>query len=142
MDYRLVEYCFALPAGLKIRGTTTKWLLRRSLRGIVPDAILDRKDKVGFATPFASWIRGALREPLMDVFDSRRAREHGVFDVAVLKKVLDRHMKGRLDMSYYIWRWLTTELWLSQLDEVRAVPQVSPAHPLFPGAPVPQCVSQ
>lgn len=142
MDYRLVEYCFALPPDEKIRGTTTKWLLRRSLRGIVPDAILDRKDKVGFATPFASWICGPLREPLIDVFDSRRAREHGVFNVQVLKKVLDRHIKGRLDMSYYIWRWLTTELWLSQLDEIRAVPEVSPGTLVFPATQVAQCVSQ
>jgi asparagine synthase (glutamine-hydrolysing) len=120
MDYRLVEFCFALPADAKIRGTTTKWLLRQSMRGIVPDRILDRRDKIGFATPFADWIRTDLRDFMVDILDGQSTREHGVFDVAELRKVIQRHLKGQINMSFYIWRWMTTELWLRQLDDLHA----------------------
>jgi len=117
LDYRLVEFCFALPPETKIRGTTTKWLLRKAMRGLVPEEILDRRDKIGFATPFASWIRGPLRAFMMDTLDGTRARQRGIFDSANLRKVIRRHLSGRLDMSFYIWRWMATELWLLNLDD-------------------------
>jgi len=128
LDYRLVEFCFALPPETKIRGTTTKWLLRRAMRGLVPDAILDRGDKIGFATPFASWIRGPLRDFMMDTLDGTHARQCGVFDPVTLRKVIQRHVSGRLDMSFYIWRWLATELWLLQLEDwkKRSIPNPKP----------------
>jgi asparagine synthase (glutamine-hydrolysing) len=56
LDHNLVAASLALPSGDKIRRGVTKWALRQALRGTVPDAILDRTDKVAFATPEKSWL--------------------------------------------------------------------------------------
>jgi asparagine synthase (glutamine-hydrolysing) len=67
-DIKLIEYAFQLPSSYKIKNSTNKYILRESLRGIVPDIILNRKDKMGFATPNSSWIR-EIRESVRPYFD-------------------------------------------------------------------------
>jgi asparagine synthase (glutamine-hydrolysing) len=71
LDHRLIEYCLSLPDKFLYRDGVSKWILRSSLRGLVPDRILDRRDKVGFSTPWAQWwsdpaVGPALRERLHD----------------------------------------------------------------------------
>lgn len=60
LDHRLVEFAFSLPPDLKIREFHTKFLLRKAVRGIVPDAIIDRTDKKGLVVPFQQWLSGPL----------------------------------------------------------------------------------
>lgn len=60
LDYRLVEFAIRLPIEHKLRGGRTKAVLRSGLRGIVPDRVLDRRDKMGFVTPQSRWMNGAL----------------------------------------------------------------------------------
>lgn len=61
LDHNLVAASLALPTADKIRRGVTKWALHEAMRGTVPDAILDRTDKVAFATPEAAWVRADER---------------------------------------------------------------------------------
>lgn len=56
LDHRLVEFVFSLPDNLIIRDGWTKWILRQAFRGVVPDAILDRVDKLGYEPPQQRWL--------------------------------------------------------------------------------------
>ncbi len=60
LDHRIVEFAFRLPPGMKVDGVVTKSLLRKALRGIVPDVVLDRKDKKGLVVPVEQWMAGPL----------------------------------------------------------------------------------
>ena len=60
LDYRLVEFAIGLPVEYKLRHGRTKAVLRNGLRGIVPDRVLDRRDKMGFVTPQSRWMNGVL----------------------------------------------------------------------------------
>ena len=71
LDHRLVDFCLRLPNRFLYRRGQSKWILRQSLRGLVPDAVLDRPDKVGFTTPWSEWwadpvVGSALRARLDD----------------------------------------------------------------------------
>ncbi|MBG53924.1 MAG: asparagine synthase (glutamine-hydrolyzing) [Parvibaculaceae bacterium] len=68
LDYRLVEFLLELPTSLKINRSQTKALMRRALRGDVPDKILDRRDKMGFVTPQHSWMQGPLKDRFRHAF--------------------------------------------------------------------------
>jgi len=68
LDHRLVEYVAALPLNLKLRDGWTKFCLRRGAQNIVPPEILQRKDKLGFATPEDEWFRYALKDDLQKTF--------------------------------------------------------------------------
>lgn len=71
LDYRLVEFLLGLPTSLKVGRAQTKSLLRRALRGNVPDKILDRRDKMGFVTPQHIWMQGPLKAPFRQAFLSK-----------------------------------------------------------------------
>lgn len=62
MDYRLVTYCFGLPPVAKAGGGFTKRVLRQAMRGIVPDDVLDRRNKIGFNSPMIDWFNGGLSD--------------------------------------------------------------------------------
>jgi asparagine synthase (glutamine-hydrolysing) len=111
LDHRLVEFVFALPPGDKIQGGTTKAVLRRALAGDVPPEIRARRDKVGFSTPIAEWIRphvgGAIRPTLL----SARNRQRELFSEGPLTKLLEavesgeRRGAGLLFRAYALARW-------------------------------------
>jgi len=70
LDHRLVEYCLRLPERLLYRDAESKWILRRAMRGTVPDEILDRRDKVGFVTPWREWWGGPSSVALNERLDA------------------------------------------------------------------------
>ena len=78
LDHRLVEFCMRLPTSYLFRDATSKRILRRAMRGVVPDAILDRTDKVGFATPWNAWWGESLQSELMSRL---RAAEEELSDI-------------------------------------------------------------
>src|SRR5204863_1139587 len=79
LDHRLVEFCAALPSSYKLRGRTSKWLLRRLMRDRLPPEVLTRS-KMGFGVPVGEWLRGDLRPLLEDTVLSSRATQRGYFN--------------------------------------------------------------
>jgi asparagine synthase (glutamine-hydrolysing) len=73
LDHRLVEFAFRLPDRLIINGAWTKWILREAFRGIVPDAIGSRADKLGYMPPQARWLQGKdWKEIMLDQVSQAR----------------------------------------------------------------------
>ena len=100
LDYRLVEFAAKLPASMRLRRGEGKWLMKRAMRGTLPDDILYRR-KMGFVTPVSAWFRGPL---------SREAQrlaglaDTGWFDRATLEKVGADHIAGRRDHGRLLWQ--------------------------------------
>jgi asparagine synthase (glutamine-hydrolysing) len=111
LDHRLVELCFSLPPDELIRGGETKSVLRRALGDLLPPTVRARRDKVGFVTPEAHWLRGPLGDLAADVFASQRFRERGFVNAAAARRRLERHRAGRLSAGMEVWRALNLELW-------------------------------
>lgn len=120
LDHRLVEFCFGLPPDLLLSRAVTKLPLRRSMRGIVPDEVLDRKDKLAYAPPQRSWMRGPLR-PWLDGLLQGAERRHDVFKAASVAKL--REQLGDRGRDGLAWRVASTEAWFQALvDRPRAAP--------------------
>ena len=111
LDYRIVELCFSLPGSELIRGGRTKDVLRRALGELLPPAVRDRRDKLGFVTPERHWLRGRLGELAGDVFASRSFAERGFVDAAAARRRLERHRRGEVEAGMELWRALNLELW-------------------------------
>lgn len=111
LDYRLVEFCLGLPYDLKMRHGTTKYLLRRALRDDLPREIVERKDKKGYPTPMARWLRESGQEKMKEILFSSEARRRKIFSVDGIRYRVERHCAGTIDANWEIYRWLTTELW-------------------------------
>ncbi len=105
-----VAYATALPMRMKLRGLRSKYLLKRALRGVLPDRILDRPKK-GFGIPVAEWFRGPLREHLLSVLSPERIKREGFFEPAVVRRLIDEHLDGRRDNRKQLWTLFAFEMW-------------------------------
>ena len=111
LDHRLVEYLFAIPAEQKIDRSTTKIVLRNATRGILPEEIRNRTDKLGFAPPESAWLRGPLREWADDILSSAEFRQREWIDTSALDHVCARFRNGESALHTVIWKWLSLEIW-------------------------------
>jgi asparagine synthase (glutamine-hydrolysing) len=106
-----VAYATGLPLRMKLRGLRSKFLLKRALRGLLPERILDRPKK-GFGIPVAEWFRGPLREQLLGVLAPERIKREGFFEPAVVTRLVDEHLEGRRDNRKQLWTLFAFETWL------------------------------
>jgi asparagine synthase (glutamine-hydrolysing) len=111
MDHQLVEWLATLPSDLKIRNGESKYLLKKTMEGRLPDEIMYRP-KMGFAVPLARWFRGPLRDRVRATFDGGVLAECGYFNASCLKRIADEHLSGMRDYSTPIWTLLMFESFL------------------------------
>lgn len=106
----IVDYVSRLPFDMKLRRLTRKWILRKALRGRIPDQILDRPKK-GFNIPVARWIRSDLRELTLDTLSSDRLRRRGWLRPDAVQTLISDHLAGHRDNRKQIWTLLAFSLW-------------------------------
>jgi asparagine synthase (glutamine-hydrolysing) len=110
LDHKLIEFVTRIPATLKMNGLETKSIFKRAVRGLVPDAILNRQ-KQGFGLPLQRWINQELRDYIRDTLTDRRARERGYFNPGHVDLLFDEHRRNRRDHSKPLWTLFMLELW-------------------------------
>ena len=112
LDHKLVEFTSSLPERLKLRGWTTKYVLRQSMKGVLPDAILSRP-KMGFPVPIGKWFRGQYRWVIDEYVLSERTLSRGIFDREFVRSLVQRHAVGE-DHSERLWALVNFEMWQRQ----------------------------
>lgn len=110
LDYRLVELCLSLPGSFKIQNTTTKRILREAMRDRLPHELVERRDKKGYATPLAHWLRSGLRKDVESLLLSDRFQSRNILDPEKVLEKYRRHLGGE-DHTWEIWRWISLEMW-------------------------------
>ena len=110
LDHKLVEFCMTLPPSYRLRGSTGKYLLKKTAERWLPkDAIYRRKQ--GFPTPIAQWFRGELFDRVAALLLDKRASERGFFRKGYVESVLTVHRSGTQDLSRRILTFVMLELW-------------------------------
>ena len=120
LDHELVEQAATIPFNLKLKGAHTKVILKEMARGILPDAIIDRR-KHGFGIPLGAWLRRDMT-PVRDILLSRRARERGLWQPDVVERLINDHQSGRRDYNRQLWALLTLEEWHRQFIDATKLP--------------------
>jgi asparagine synthase (glutamine-hydrolysing) len=112
LDHRIVEFAATVPAGLKIKGSRQKVLLRYLMKDRLPKAIPGRK-KIGFDIPAHEWLRGPLRSLLEDTF-ACGAAEHTLFRTAQIERHVRDHLARRANLGYELWGLMILFLWMKK----------------------------
>jgi asparagine synthase (glutamine-hydrolysing) len=110
LDHKLIEFVTRIPADLKLKGRTTKYIFKQAVRGLVPNEILDRP-KQGFGVPIEHWINQQLRQQIRADLIGQRLKNRGLFDLKYINLLLDEHERGRRDHSPELWILWMLELW-------------------------------
>jgi len=109
LDHKLVEFTARMPREMKLRGGTTKWILREAMKGILPAEIIDRP-KMGFPVPLGNWLRGKYKHVVDEYVLSPRAFERGIFDTGSLRKLVAEHNAGT-NHDERLWSLINFEIW-------------------------------
>jgi len=110
LDHSLVEFCAGIPSRLKIRRLTKKYLLKKAARQFLPADVLDHR-KQGFASPMATWLRGALKTYVTDALSPARLARHGLFNPSAVRTLIDEHMHRRESRDRQLFTLLMFQKW-------------------------------
>lgn len=107
LDHRIVEFMASIPPNIKFAGGRMKHLFKEAVKNLLPPAIINRKDKMGFPVPFSQWTKGVAKEFVRTTLLSDRARQRGIYNVAEVENAVDNEKEfGRV-----VWGLLCLELW-------------------------------
>ncbi len=110
LDHELAAWVSSLPDRYRVRGFSTKWVLRQAMARVLPAAIRERP-KVGFRVPVNEWLRGSLREYLYDHLTGPGALTRAWYRPDALQRVLQEHMQRRQNHEKLLWSLLNLEIW-------------------------------
>ncbi len=116
LDYRLVEFAMGIPDELKLHNGWTKHILRAAGKGLLPESVRWRRDKVGYITPEDEWLRGPLRSWAQRVLFGPRLRELPGYPLRRVRRQWEQHQSGRKSMSKALWPWLSLHEWLALIE--------------------------
>ena len=115
LDYRLVEKILATQSSMIIKNGVTKHILRESMKGILPEKIRVRQDKMGFDTPQDEWFKTkAWQDIINGVLSSKSFRQRNLIEPDLALNQYRQHLAGKINISKEIWKWVHLEFWFRE----------------------------
>lgn len=113
LDHKLVEFAMSIPSQMKYHEGETKYILKRALKGIIPDRVLHRR-KQGFGVPINEWMLDRLGGFVENALFNSALRRRELFDYGVVRRLLNEHRSGRTNYAFFLWSLLNLSLWYDQ----------------------------
>lgn len=110
LDHQFVEFSTRIPAHLKIRGNTQKYVFKKAVEDLLPPEITHRK-KMGFPTPIRQWLLTERATPLFDSLRDPNGFIAAYVDRAAVNGLIERHLRNQEDATDRLWRLLNLQLW-------------------------------
>jgi asparagine synthase (glutamine-hydrolysing) len=110
LDTEFLDWASRLPRSAKLRGTTTKWVLRKAMEPFLPSNVIKRR-KTGFGVPLRSWMRGRMRPMMEDLLSPQTVTARGLLDPLAIGNLKDATLEGRTDGAYSLLGVMAVELW-------------------------------
>lgn len=110
LDTEMMAFANRLASPMKYRNGTTKYILRRYLKGDAPDSIVN-KPKQGFAIPIASWLATSLRPWVNEILDPQQLKKDAIFDAYQVRKMWDEHQKKKANHAKSLWTVIVFQNW-------------------------------
>ena len=120
LDYRVVEQTLSLANDNYIKKGVTKYILRESVKSIIPEKIRTRYDKVGFSTPEDEWFRESFFQNMIeDILENPTNDFRKYIDIKSAKRLYREHLNHKINCSKDIWKWINLDLWLKNNKDIK-----------------------
>jgi asparagine synthase (glutamine-hydrolysing) len=119
LDHRLFEYAASIPSHFKFRdASNTKYIQHRAMQGVLPDEIIQRKDKLGHSIPLKNWLRSeaTVKSFVRDTLSKNRLQKRGLVDHKYVESLWQNHQSYRQNNSHRLWSLTVLESWLGAND--------------------------
>jgi asparagine synthase (glutamine-hydrolysing) len=113
LDHELVEFVMSLPSKFKLKGFTSKNILKKAMKNWLPDEVIKRPKK-GFGVPIAKWVKGPLNRLFRELLASDRVRREGFLNPEYVTRLLQDHLLNKRDNRKQLWTLLVWELWVKR----------------------------
>jgi asparagine synthase (glutamine-hydrolysing) len=116
LDHRLFEYMAGIPSNLKFRdAANTKLIQHRAMEGVLPNEIVNRKDKLGHSIPLKNWLRNdaLVKSFVHDTLLENGMKRRGIIDSKYVQRLWDNHQSSRQNNSHRLWSLTVLQLWLA-----------------------------
>jgi len=113
LDYELVEFVMGLPSRMKLKGLTSKYILKKAMKPFLPHEVIQRKKK-GFGVPIAKWVKGPLKDLFKDLLSPDRLKKEGFLNPEYVTSLLQDHLLNKKDNRKQLWTLLVWELWMNR----------------------------
>jgi asparagine synthase (glutamine-hydrolysing) len=110
LDHRFVEFTATIPSHYKLRGNTTKYILKKALSRYLPETIINR-GKEGFSIPIKNWLKEDLRDLMLDVLAEDKVKSEGFFDASEVRNLIDEHLTNKENHSHRLWAMMVFGIW-------------------------------
>jgi asparagine synthase (glutamine-hydrolysing) len=114
LDHKVIEFAASLPEKIKVRGTETKYLLKKAASRVVPREVLYRR-KMGFGIPVGYWLRHEMKNFMFEVLLSEKSFKRGLFKPEIVQRLVSEHVAEKQNHTYPLWTLLMLELWFRQM---------------------------
>ena len=121
LDHKLVEFAATIPAEFKLKQGVTKHIFKKAMRGVLPDAIIDRR-KHGFAVPLGQWFKGRFDDFLHDLLLSDTSKRRGILNTSHVEHLIRLHRGGR-PLDNQLWTLISFELWCRTFMDRKPTPR-------------------
>lgn len=110
LDHKLVEFAATIPSDLKLKGMISKYILKKTLKPLLPDEILTRK-KMGFGVPIGLWFKNEIKNMTQEILFNSNCSQRGYFNIESIRWMWNQHQRGITNFDYHLWALLIFELW-------------------------------
>jgi asparagine synthase (glutamine-hydrolysing) len=110
LDRRIVDLISKMPAKMKFKGGEMKYLLKRTIKDIMPPKIMNRKDKMGFPVPLHIWSKNKAKPSILDTLLSQKSKDRNILDTQYIEKLVNSEQP----FSRGLWGLLSLEIWYNQ----------------------------
>lgn len=116
LDHNVAEFVASLPAEYKLRGKTTKFILKSAVKELLPENIIKRPKK-GFGIPIAKWLKGFLNPLMNDLLSFDRIGTQGLFNPEYVQKLISEHEQGTHNHYKQLWNLVVFQIWFDNFSK-------------------------
>lgn len=116
LDKELVEFSTQIPTNLKLKGMTTKYILKKVMEKYLPHEVIYRP-KSGFGAPVRQWITQDMDQTIQAYLSKSNVEKRGIFDYDKIQELIEDNKSGKIDASYTVWCLLSIESWMRQFAD-------------------------
>jgi len=110
LDHEVVEFAHQIPSSLKLKGLTTKYILKKAMEPYLPHEILSRR-KIGFDIPLGVWIKNELKDFVQEILSPEALQKHGFFNQKFIAQILNEHFEGKHNHRQLLWPLIIFQFW-------------------------------